>query len=96
MTVIAWEKVAAKKRSDLLATFPAELVVPPELLPPDSQDDLTSWPETSGWFTKEELEITSASAAELLAKLARGDVSSETVTRAFCKRAIAAHQLVRR
>ncbi|KAH7305859.1 amidase signature domain-containing protein [Stachybotrys elegans] len=98
MTVIGtssqWKIIAAKKRKDLANSIPAEWRVPEHLLPPDSQDDVTSWPETSGWFTPEELAITSLSAEELVPQLAQGKLTSEQVTRAFCKRACAAHQLV--
>lgn len=89
-----WEQVGARKRAALLASIPKEWVVPAELLPPDSQSDVTTWPETSGWFTAEELAITDLSASELVSKLASGTYSSVDVTKAFCKRAAAAHALV--
>lgn len=89
-----WEVKAAEKRAQLEASIPDEWRVPAHLLPPESQDDVTTWPETSGWFTPEELAITNQTAVELLPKLASGQLRSEDVTRAFCKRAVAAHQLV--
>ncbi|TQN63724.1 Acetamidase [Colletotrichum shisoi] len=88
-----WELAAAKKRESLAASIPPEWRVPKTLLPPDAQDDVTAWPETSGWFTAEELAITDSTAAELIARLASGDLKSVDVTTAFCKRAVAAHQL---
>ncbi|KUI53887.1 Acetamidase [Cytospora mali] len=89
-----WEEIGARKRATLLASIPKEWLVPAELLPPASQDDVTTWPETSGWFTPEELVITNLSASELVSKLASGALKSVDVTKAFCKRACAAHQLV--
>ncbi|TGJ84961.1 hypothetical protein E0Z10_g3792 [Xylaria hypoxylon] len=89
-----WEALAAKKRQDLLNSIPEEWRIPDHLLPPVSQNDITGFPESSGWFTREELDITNSTALELLPKLANGSLKSETVTRAFCKRAAAAHQLV--
>ncbi|KAI0802263.1 amidase [Xylaria sp. FL0064] len=89
-----WEAIAAKKRQDLLNSIPEEWRIPSHLLPPESQTDVTGFPESSGWFTKEELEITNLTAIELLPRVANGSLKSETVTRAFCKRAAAAHQLV--
>lgn len=89
-----WEEIGARKRAALLASIPEEWRVPAGLLPPDSQDDVTGWPVTSGWFTAEELAITELSASELVPKLASGALKSVVVTRAFCKRAAAAHQLV--
>ncbi|GAP89722.2 putative fatty-acid amide hydrolase [Rosellinia necatrix] len=89
-----WEALAAQKRQELLSSIPEEWRIPSHLLPPDSEDDVTGFPESSGWFTREELDITNSTALELLPKLASGTLKSETVTRAFCKRAAAAHQLV--
>lgn len=90
----SWEVKAARKRAALLASIPKEWIIPAELLPPASQDDVTTWPQTSGWFTAEELAITDLSASELVPKLASGQLTSVAVTMAFCKRASAAHQLV--
>ncbi|EGX89098.1 acetamidase [Cordyceps militaris CM01] len=89
-----WENIGARKRALLSASIPEEWRVPATLLPPDAQDDVTTWPATSGWFTQAELDITEQTATQLVAKLTTGALSSETVTRAFCKRAAAAHQLV--
>ncbi|KAI5461801.1 acetamidase [Mariannaea sp. PMI_226] len=88
-----WRELSVKKREQLASSIPKEWRIPAELLPPESQDDVTSWPETSGWFTPEELAITGSTASELVSKLASGVLKSEDVTNAFCKRAAAAHQL---
>ncbi|KAL7920605.1 amidase signature domain-containing protein [Trichoderma austrokoningii] len=90
---LSWEELGAKKRSQLLASIPPEWRIPESLLPPESQDDVTTWPETSRWFTRAELDITNLTASELASKLCSGALKSEDVTRAFCKRASAAHQL---
>ncbi|KAH7055667.1 acetamidase [Macrophomina phaseolina] len=89
----AWEDIAAKKRQALLDSIPEEWRIPADKLPPDTQLDVTGFPEQSGWFTPEELEITGTPAAQLLEKLKSREWTSERVTRAFCKRAAAAHQL---
>ncbi|KAI1337878.1 amidase [Xylariaceae sp. FL0016] len=88
-----WQEIAARKRLDLANSIPEEWRVPSDLLPPQGQDEVMSFPEKSGWFTSDELAITNSTALELLPKLASGELKSETVTRAFCKRAAAAHQL---
>ncbi|PNY29650.1 Acetamidase [Tolypocladium capitatum] len=89
----SWEQVAARKRDALMSSIPQEWRIPADLLPPETQDDVTPWPDTSGWFTAGELAITGLTASELVAKLALGEFKSEDVTKAFCKRAAAAHQL---
>jgi amidase len=91
-----WEKVASAKREALAASIPHEYRVPQDQLPPESQLDVTTWPKESGWFTAEELEITDSTATQILQKIASKSWSSEAVTRAFCKRAAAAQQLVSR
>ncbi|KAH7136309.1 acetamidase [Dactylonectria macrodidyma] len=90
---VSWKQLGEKKRQDLQSSIPPEWLIPAALMPPEDQDDVTTWPETSGWFTAEELDITALTAAELVVELAAGQLKSEDVTRAFCKRAAAAHQL---
>lgn len=89
-----WEGIAAKKREALLASIPQEWIIPDDVKPPEDQADVTTFPSESGWFSKQELEITNSTAAQLVELLAAGKVSSVDVTKAFCKRASAAHQLV--
>ena len=89
-----WEDISTAKRATLLASIPTEWLIPEQLKPQDSQLDVTTFPADSGWFTPKELDITFKSATELLEKLKAGQLTSEEVTAAFCKRAAAAHQLV--
>ena len=89
-----WEKIAAKKRAALAEQIPLEYRIPSHLFPAEEQLDVTTFPGESGWFTKKELEITESSATYILKKIASKSWSSEEVTRAFCKRAAAAQQLV--
>jgi amidase len=93
-TTPLWKDISVKKIEALNSSIPKEWRIPQDILPPTEQADVTEWPETSGWFTEDELAITSLTATELLQKLASGTFKSEDVTRAFCKRAAAAHQLV--
>lgn len=90
----AWEKIAAKKRAALAEQIPLEYRIPSHLFPSDEQLDITTFPRESGWFTEKELEITESGATHILKKIASKSWSSEDVTRAFCKRAAAAQQLV--
>ena len=88
-----WEEIATKKREALLASIPPEWRIPDDVKPPEDQADVTTFPRESGWFTEQELEITEANATQLLGSLANGKYTSVDVTKAFCKRASAAHQL---
>ncbi|KAJ9659988.1 hypothetical protein H2201_007093 [Coniosporium apollinis] len=89
-----WEQISAAKRKALLASIPKEWRVPTDILPPDSQLDVTGFPASSGWFTERELEITAASASVILANIKSRTWNAEEVVRAFSKRASAAHVLV--
>jgi amidase len=90
-----WEEIARKKREALLAQIPADYRIPSEREPPQSQLDVSVWPRESGWFSEKELQITESTAISILQRIASQEWTSEDVTRAFCKRAAAAHQLVR-
>jgi amidase len=89
-----WEKIAALKKLALAEQIPPEYRIPQQLFPPDDQLDVTTFPKESGWFERKELEITDSSATQVLKKIASKSWTSEEVTRAFCKRAAAAQQLV--
>jgi amidase len=90
-----WDQLSKEKQDALENSFPNEWRVPSNLLPKESDVSVLDWPETSGWFTAEELRITNLSLQKLLEKLTTGQLSSLDVTKAYCKRAVAAHQLVR-
>lgn len=89
-----WEQIAAKKREALLKSIPSEWIVPDSIIPAEDQFDVTDFPKKSGWFDDHELDITGRDAVEILEKLSKGEWTSEEVTKAFCKRAATAHQLV--
>jgi amidase len=89
-----WEDIAAAKRRAV--SIPNDWIIPDAVKPPESQLDVTDFPEKSGFFTNQDLEITSKSATELLQKLHSGEWTSLAVTSAFCKRAAVAQQLVAR
>jgi amidase len=91
---MAWESIAARKRQALKDSIPAEWVIPADLLPLDNQADVVSFYRQSGFFTREEREITATIATKILDNLSSGLWTSEQVTRAFCKTAAAAQQLV--
>ncbi|KAL3457759.1 amidase signature domain-containing protein [Aspergillus heterothallicus] len=90
---MSWEQIAATKRQTLKDSIPAEWVIPGEILPREDQVDVTGFPRESGFFSDEELEITSAPAPTTLSNLSSGLWTAEQVTRAFCKTAAVAQQL---
>lgn len=92
----AWEEIVTSKRQALKNAIPAEWVIPPASLPPIEKVDvdLSNFIAQSGFFSNSEVEILSSSAAQLLPRLAMGELSSEQVTTAFCKSAAVAQQLV--
>jgi amidase len=86
-----WEILAAKKVQETSALIPSEWQI--DQSHADKITNLVDMPYKTKFFTQEELKYTDTSASELVKKLRSGEWSSESVTRAFCKRAAVAHQL---
>lgn len=92
-TTTDWQARAEAKRAAREALLPADTLLPPGAVS-DQTTDVTAIPRTSGLLSAHELEITESETPAILAKLASGEWTSEAVTRAFCRRASIAHQLV--
>jgi amidase len=98
-----WQAQVTAKRRDALARIPEEWRLLGSFLQcvgaseNEPTDLVTSNAvQRSGLLSSTELDITeNYTASELVEKLALGSISSETVTRAFSKRAAIAQQLVR-
>lgn len=86
----SWQERAADKQKRINDSIPKEWRI--QNLPQD--DSVLDFPEKSGHLSSQELAITQSSAAELVKRLAVGDLKAVDVTIAFCKRAALAHQLV--
>jgi amidase len=93
-----WRTIAITHRANLDAQIPTEWRLTADFrasLPADGRLLQADPIRKSGILTEAELDITeNYSAAQLLQRLKWGDVSSVDVTRAFCKRAAVAGQLV--
>ncbi|KAA6413951.1 MAG: acetamidase [Lasallia pustulata] len=87
---MGWEETAADKKERIEKTIPDEWRIKSK----DVGDSVMDYPAMSGIMSDEELAITNSTAVDLVAKLAKGQMKSVAVTRAFCKRAALAHQLV--
>lgn len=85
--------VSQRKREQRDSRIPAEWKIN---LPPKDQIDVRDIPEKCGLLTPREVEITGSSndAVDLLTAIREKTYSAEEVTRAFCKRAAVAQQLV--
>jgi amidase len=82
--------IALKRRKDAL---PKELLLPSGSLS-NLPRNLTSVPKSSKHFTAEELEIIESDAEDILLKIKQRTWTSLKVTKAFCKAATVAQQLV--
>lgn len=87
-----WRDIAARKKAEQLERIPESWRLP------DSTDfeqgNVLQVPRQSGILTDVELQITEEyDATELVDELANGNLSSEAVATAFCKRAAIAQQL---
>lgn len=87
-----WQAIGQAKREEILSLLPLEWRIDSVPTPQDLRD-ATHY--AAQFLTAEEREITEAlSAASLLGKVSRGELTALQVTRAFCHRATVAHQLV--
>ena len=89
---MTWEDIAAGKRAALQSSIPEEWLIPANLRPAAESPAIAFLDST--FFTPRDLELTSLSATATLKKLHSRAWTSEEVTRAYCKRAAAAQQLV--
>jgi amidase len=87
---MTWEEKAKDKKARIDASIPSEWRIKDQ----PTEVSVMDYPRKSGIMTDEELSITESSATDLVAKLAKGELTSVAVTTAFCKRAALAHQLV--
>ena len=94
MPVQTWKSTSERKLAERDARIPSEWRVPLDKLPSGSVRDVVHFPRDSGLFTARELEITEASAADIVARIAQGQWTSLDVTEAFCKRTAVAQQLI--
>jgi amidase len=88
-----WQDIAKAKQAALLDSIPKQWRIPDELMPPESQLNVTGFPKDSGFFTQDELKYTSATIPELLQKVHSGNWKTVDVIQAFSKRAAVGHQL---
>ncbi|THX24511.1 acetamidase [Aureobasidium pullulans] len=88
-----WQDIAKAKQTALLDSIPPEWRVPTDIMPPDSQLDVTSFPRDSGFFTKDELKYTTAKIPEILQQIHCKAWKAVDVAQAFSKRAAVCHQL---
>ena len=83
-------EIALKRRE---AAIPKEYLLPEAALT-NLPRNLTTIPSTSGHFTSAELEIIESNAEDVLLKISQKKWTSLEVTKAFCKSAVVAQQLV--
>lgn len=91
---MSWESIATKAQGAIRAAIPEKWKLPKTEVEGLQSKCVLNIPRTCGLLTADQLNITEQTATELLAKLARGKLSSTDVVEAFCARAAIAHQLV--
>lgn len=89
----AWKTVSSEKIKARDSLIPNEWKLKEPV--PDSVLDVTSVPASCNILSVEELEITNTDAVGILANVHSGRWKAKDVTKAFCKRASIAQQLVR-
>ena len=91
-----WQAISAKAKEKLNSSIPQDWRISKDELPPPDTRDVTDFPSKCGILTENEVAITDSYASDIVEKIAAGEWKAEDVTRAFCKRAAIAHQVVSR
>jgi amidase len=97
---MSWEQLVSKKKESLRDSIPQEWRLTPDVLASltetgNSRLMALDPVRKSGILNELEIEITEKySAAQLVGRMARGDLKAVEVVTAFCKRAAIAQQLV--
>lgn len=89
-----WQTITRQKQAHRAASIPQEWRL--KSLPSQDQRNVLDIPKTCGILNDEELRITETyDATDMVGMLRKGELKSQVVTEAFCKRAAIAHQVVR-
>ena len=89
---MSWQNVAKDKKDRIDASIPPEW----RLKSQPSEYCVMGYTSICDVMSTDEISITNSSATDLVAKMAKGELTSVEVTTAFCKRAALAHQFVSR
>ncbi|TGO86798.1 hypothetical protein BPOR_0275g00010 [Botrytis porri] len=87
---MSWQETAKDKKDRINASIPSEW----RLKSQPSEDSVMGGTGFGDVMSTDEISITNSSATDLVAKMAKGELTSVEVTTAFCKRAALAHQLL--
>ena len=90
---INWEEVAASVKARVLASIPSDYLIPADKKPASDQRKVENFVRDSGFFTKEEVDITHSSASQIYAKVIDRTWTAEQVIKAYSKSSAVAHQL---
>ncbi|TGO24071.1 hypothetical protein BPAE_0113g00280 [Botrytis paeoniae] len=87
---MSWQEIAKDKKDRINASIPSEW----RLKSQPSEDCVIGYTNIGDVMSTDEISITNSAATDLVARMAKGELTSVEVTTAFCKRAALAHQLL--
>ena len=90
----SWDAKASGKRADTLAKIPAEWLLPKEDLDKAANERNLTGPFINQYLSPDDIAIVEQGSVPLVEKMSAGKLSAVQVTRAFCKTAAIAHQIV--
>jgi hypothetical protein len=91
-----WQAVALRVKKRIDSAIPPSYYASPSLIPTQLDDSVVDFPRRADVLSLREIEITELNAVDLLPKIWEKKYSAVEVARAFCKRAVIAHQVVSR
>lgn len=89
-----WQDIATRKRAERDSKIPKQWRIPYDLTPLVEANYVQDFPPISGMFSDRELLMTESTASELIKKIATAEWTCVEVTKAICKRAAVAQQLL--
>lgn len=87
-----WQEIVASKRASRAAKLPEAWLIPESCFPGSDVINVSDWCNDCGFFSREELLITNATACEIVENIASGYWTSMAVLQAFCHRATVAQR----
>ena len=90
----SWQKTASRKRDSISHKIPKDWILSDEVVEKAKQNRVLTGSFIEDLLDSQTLQITSLNSVNLVDAIGNGSFTAVQVTRAFCKRAAFAHQIV--
>ncbi len=94
MMVSSWQKTASMKRDSMIHKIPKDWLLPNEVVEKAKQNRILTGSSIEDLLAPQTLHIISLNSVDLVSSIGNGSLTALQVTRAVCRRAAFAHQIV--